>query len=155
MRGRASRLACAPMRRTLLHFLLLTVFAVVARAGEWTLYKVGGRDHVSLDNVAECYNLGTVRRAGNDFLMAVGNRSLRGTAGSVEFYINGLKFNLSYPISEADGKLTVSRMDLTKVIEPVMRPSKIKNAEKVDTIVLDAGHGGHDRGALRDRKSVV
>ena len=136
------------MRRTLLHFLLLTVFAVVARAGEWTLYKVGGRDHVSLDNVAEFYNLGTVRRAGNDFLMAVGNRSLRGTAGSVEFYINGLKFNLSYPISEADGKLTVSRMDLTKVIEPVMRPSKIKGAEKIDTIVLDAGHGGHDRGAL-------
>ena len=56
MRGRASRLACAPMRRTLLHFLLLTVFAVVARAGEWTLYKVGGRDHVSLDNVAYVLN---------------------------------------------------------------------------------------------------
>ena len=34
------------------------------------------------------------------------------------------------------------------VIEPVLRPSKIKGAEKVNTIVLDAGHGGHDRGAL-------
>ena len=31
-------------------------------------------------------------------------------------------------------------MDLTKVIEPVLRPSRIKNAEKVDTIILDAGH---------------
>jgi len=41
----------------------------------------------------------------------------------------------------------VSRMDLTKVIEPVLRPSRIKDAEKVDTIILDPGHGGHDRGA--------
>ena len=136
------------MRRTLLHFLLLLVFATAARAGEWTLYKVGGRDHVSVENVAEFYNLGSVRRANNDFLMSVGSRSLRGALGSVEFYINGLKFNLSYPISEVGGKLVVSRMDLTKVIEPVMRPSKIKNAEKIDTVVLDAGHGGHDRGAL-------
>src|SRR5262249_39819838 len=37
--------------------------------------------------------------------------------------------------------------DLTKVLEPVLRPQKIKNGEKVDTIVLDPGHGGHDNGA--------
>lgn len=137
------------MRRPLLHFFLLCFFlSGLARAGEWTLYKVGGRDHVSLENLAEFYNLGTVRVANKNFLMSVGTRSLRGSLGSVEFYINGLKFNLSYPIAEADGKLVVSRMDLTKVIEPVLRPSKIKNAEKIDTIVLDAGHGGHDRGAV-------
>ncbi len=137
------------MRRTLLPFLMLAFFlSGLARASEWTLYKVGGRDHVSLENLAEFYNLGTVRVANKDFLMAVEHRSLRGSLGSVEFYINGLKFNLSYPISEVDGKLVVSRMDLTKVIEPVLRPNKIKNAEKINTIVLDAGHGGHDRGAL-------
>jgi N-acetylmuramoyl-L-alanine amidase len=38
-------------------------------------------------------------------------------------------------------------MDLVKVIEPVLRPSKIKGAETVDTIVLDPGHGGHANGA--------
>ena len=136
------------MRRTLFHFLTILIFAAVARAGEWTLYKVGGRDHVSLENVAEFYSLGNVRRANNDFAMSVEKKSLRGTAGSVEFYINGLKFNLSYPITEQDGRLLISRMDLTKVIEPVLRPNKIKDAEKINTIVLDAGHGGHDRGAL-------
>ena len=136
------------MRRTLLHLLTILFLATTARAGEWTLYKVGGRDHVSLENVGEFYTLGSLRRANNDFALSVGNKSLRGTAGSVEFYINGLKFNLSYPIAEVDGKLVISRMDLTKVIEPVLRPSKIKGAEKIDTIVLDAGHGGHDRGAL-------
>ena len=146
--SKTARLACAPMCRTLLHLLMVLFFAATAGAAEWTLYKVGGRDHVSLENVAEFYSLGAVRRANNDFVLSVGSRSLRGTAGSVEFYINGLKFNLSYPIAEVDGRLVVSRMDLTKVIEPVLRPSKIKGAEKIDTIVLDAGHGGHDRGAL-------
>ncbi len=136
------------MRRTLFFLMvcLLTVFT--ARAGEWTLYKVGGRDHVSLENLAEFYNLGGVRVANKEFVMSAGYRSLRGSLGSVEFFINGLKFNLSYPIAEVNGKLVVSRMDLTKIIEPVLRPSKIKNAEKIDTIVLDAGHGGHDRGAI-------
>ena len=117
-------------------------------ATDWTLYKIGGRDYVSIDNLAKFYNLGLVNRANNAFTVISGHRSLRGSAGSVEFYINGLKFNLSYPIAEVDGKLVVSRMDLTKVIEPVLRPSKIKGAEEIDTIVLDAGHGGHDRGAM-------
>jgi len=114
---------------------------------DWTLINVGGRDHVTLDNVAEFYGLGKLRRVGNDFVMNTGQRSLRGAQGSVDFFINGLKFNLSYPIAESGGVLLVSRMDLTKVIEPVLRPQRIQGAEKVDTIVLDAGHGGYDNGA--------
>jgi N-acetylmuramoyl-L-alanine amidase len=38
-------------------------------------------------------------------------------------------------------------MDLVKLVEPVMRPGRIKNSEPIDTVVLDAGHGGHDTGA--------
>ena len=125
-----------------------STFAVAAtRQGDWTLYKLGGRDYVSVENVAEFYSLSQVQVVGNNFLIKGGNRSLRGQAGSVEFFINNLKFNLSYPVMESSGHLCISRMDLTKLIEPVMRPGKIKDAEKIDTIVLDAGHGGHDNGA--------
>src|SRR6185436_300100 len=35
-----------------------------------------------------------------------------------------------------------------KLAEPVMRPSRIKNTEPIDTVVLDPGHGGDDNGAL-------
>jgi N-acetylmuramoyl-L-alanine amidase len=127
---------------------MLVLAAQFARgAGDWTLLKVGGRDHVTLDNVSQFYGLGGVQRVSNDFTMRSGGRSLRGSAGSVEFYINNLKFNLSYPIVEHGGHLCVSRMDLTKVIEPVLRPSRIRNAELIDTIILDAGHGAHDKGA--------
>ena len=114
---------------------------------EWTLIKLGGRDYVPLENVADFYGLGTLRRAGNDAIMELGPRSLQGAANSAEFFINRLKFNLSYPVVEHEGHLLISRMDLSKIIEPVLRPQKIKNAEKVDTIVLDPGHGGHDNGA--------
>jgi N-acetylmuramoyl-L-alanine amidase len=126
-------------------FFALLFCVAAAHAADWKLIKVGGRDHVTLANVAEFYGLGGVQRVSNTFTLRLGSRSLRGRAGSVEFYINNLKFNLSYPIAEHNGQLYISRMDLTKVIEPVLRPSRIAGAEKVDTIVLDAGHGGHDR----------
>ncbi len=130
----------------LLLVLGLPTFAAT-KSGDWTLYKLGGRDYVSLENVSEFYGLTGLQRDGKGFLIRAGSRSLRGSVGASEFFINNLKFNLSYPIAEHDGVLCMSRMDLTKVVEPVMRPGKIKDAERIDTIVLDAGHGGHDNGA--------
>ncbi len=116
-------------------------------AGDWSLVKIGGRDYVSLENVARFYELGGVRRAGNNAETGTTDRNLRANSGSNELFINNLKFILSYPVAEHDGALLVSRMDLTKVIEPVLRPSRIRGAEMVNTIILDPGHGGHDRGA--------
>ena len=142
------------MRRVLskaiaLTFLLSAEAANAAQhVGDWTLYKLEGRDYVTLNNISDFYGANGVQRTGgSNFLVRAGSRSLRGATNSVEFFINNLKFNLSYPIVEHDGHLCISRMDLTKVVEPVMRPGKIKGAEKVDTVVLDAGHGGHDNGA--------
>jgi N-acetylmuramoyl-L-alanine amidase len=135
------------MRRAFLAGFALLLCAATTTFADWTLIKLGGRDYVPLEEVAQFYGLGHVQRTGNDAVMEMGARSLRGTANSVEFFINRLKFNLSYPVTDQDGQLVISRMDLAKIIEPVLRPQKIRNAEKVDTIVLDAGHGGHDNGA--------
>jgi len=127
--------------------LLLCIAASSHAQSPWTLYKIGGRDYVPLENVASFYGLGHCVQVGNETTMESGARSLKGSINSVEFYINRLKFNLSYPIESYNGTPVMSRMDLTKVIEPVLRPQKIRNAEKIDTIVLDPGHGGHDNGA--------
>src|SRR5262245_7887395 len=105
------------MRRAFAVGIALFLCFAASSFAEWTLSKIGGRDYVPLDDVAEFYGLGGVRRAGNDAIMELGPRSLKGSANSVEFYINRLKFNLSYPISEHDGRLWLSRMDLTKVLE--------------------------------------
>lgn len=135
------------MRILRIIFVMLFACTAMAVAGDWALIKHEGRDHVTLENVAQFYGLGNVTRVKNDLNIGTYGHSLRGSVGSNEFYINNLKFILSYPIADYNGQPIVSRMDLTKVIEPVLRPSRIKGAEKVDTIILDPGHGGHDNGA--------
>jgi N-acetylmuramoyl-L-alanine amidase len=135
------------MRKIRLSLLVLFAACAPALAADWTLIKHDGRDYVTLDNIAEFYGLAGISKVSNSVLVGSGTRTLRGGVGSSELYINNLKFILSYPIAESGGHLLVSRMDLTKLIEPVLRPSRIRNAEKIDTVVLDPGHGGHDNGA--------
>jgi len=123
------------------------LFCAVARGGDWTIIKYGGRDHVTMRNIADFYDLGDYQRTANTLTLGSPGRSLRGAIGSNELYINNLKFILSYPIEDFDGEAIVSRMDLTKIIEPVLRPSRIRDAAIIDSVVLDPGHGGYDNGA--------
>ncbi|MFL6546346.1 MAG: N-acetylmuramoyl-L-alanine amidase, partial [Candidatus Udaeobacter sp.] len=53
-----------------------------------------------------------------------------------------------FPLIEQDGKYLVSRTDVAKTIEPLVRPHRVPNVGKVDTVVLDPGHGGHDKGQV-------
>ncbi len=117
-------------------------------AQDWVVVKADGRDYLTMDNIAEFYGLSAVKRNDREASATSGVRNIRTTAGSPDFFINNLKFILSYPAIERDGKVCISRLDLVKLVEPVMRPSRIKNAEPIDTVVLDAGHGGHDSGAM-------
>ncbi len=135
------------MMRPLLGFFAALCLLQPLRAGDWDVIKCGGRDYLTLDNVSRFYGLGAVNRVSNSFVLGSSGHGLRGSAGSNELYINNLKFILSYPLEEERGELLVSRMDLTKVIEPVLRPSRIRNAALVDTVILDPGHGGYDNGA--------
>ena len=136
------------MHRLLILFTVLLGLVPAFGAQDWAVVKVEGRDYLTMDNIAEFYSLSTVRRKDREASAASGVRSIRASIGSPDFFINNLKFILSYPAVERDGKVCISRMDLVKLIEPVMRPSRIKNAEPIDTVVLDAGHGGHDNGAM-------
>ncbi len=42
----------------------------------------------------------------------------------------------------------VSRTDVAKTIEPLVRPHRVPDVGKVQTVVLDPGHGGHDKGQV-------
>ena len=121
---------------------------IPASGADWTVVKSDGRDYLTMDNIAEFYGLSKVRRRDREASATSGVRSIRASSGSPDFFINNLKFILSYPAIERDGHVCISRMDLVKLVEPVMRPSRIKNAEPIDTVILDAGHGGHDSGAM-------
>jgi N-acetylmuramoyl-L-alanine amidase len=113
---------------------------------DWALIKHEGRDYVPLDDVAKFYSF-----AQADFSqdrVGLSNETLRmqGAVNSRELYLNGLKFILSFPIAKVDERIVISRLDLSKLVEPVLRPARIQ-AGPARTVVLDAGHGGHDQGA--------
>jgi N-acetylmuramoyl-L-alanine amidase len=62
--------------------------------------------------------------------------------------INGARSWLCFPVIEQDGKFLVSRTDVAKTLEPLVRPHRVPNVGNVQTVVLDPGHGGYDKGQV-------
>src|SRR5881409_735544 len=122
-----------------------TMFA----ASDWEIIKVSGHDYLSVDNISRFYGLpaGVAAAADKSQLDAVKN-PLEFVSGSREAMINGARSWLCFPLVEYDGKYLVSRTDVAKTIEPLVRPHRVANVGKVETIVLDLGHGGYDKGQV-------
>jgi N-acetylmuramoyl-L-alanine amidase len=76
------------------------------------------------------------------------NSQFEVTVGLREVQINGVKQWLAFPVLAHEGKVFISRLDLSKIIEPRLRPEMIVGLQPFTTVVLDPGHGGHDRGAI-------
>jgi len=131
--------------------LLVFLLAITHSRAAWQVEMVEGRRHVPIEDVSRFYQLQPPVKNGRDFEISGKGRKIRGEAGAREVFINNVKYVLCFPIREKNGKILISAMDVTKIIEPVMRPSLIKNAAPFRTVVLDAGHGGHDSGAKGGR----
>ena len=115
---------------------------------DWQIIKVGPRDYLSVDNIAKFYGLlGNVDSTGKSVVLNNGRNQLQLTLESREAIVNGVRNWLCFPVVAQDNKFLVSRIDLAKTIEPQLRPQMIQRKGKVQTVVLDAGHGGFDKGA--------
>lgn len=129
-------------------FVLICLFlGVAAEAATWNVIKVGGRRYVPISDVAKFYRLDEDKSDRKAFKLSANGREIRGTTGGRDLYINGVKYVLCFPMESRSGEVYLSAMDVTKIIEPILRPGKIKDVERIRTVVLDAGHGGHDSGA--------
>src|SRR6184192_1021112 len=118
-------------------------------ADDWQIIKVSGHDYLSVDNISKFYGLAAeVVPVGGKTQLETVSSPLEFVRGSREVMINGARSWLCFPIIEHGGRFLVSRTDLAKTIEPLVRPQRVPNAGKVETVVLDPGHGGHDKGAL-------
>jgi len=115
-------------------------------AFDWTLIKEEGRDYVPITDLARFYNFTQADYSADRVSLSGPTLRLQGSASSKELYLNGLKFILNFPMTREGDKVLISRMDLSKLVDPVLRPAKIET-EPVTTVVLDAGHGGVDQGA--------
>jgi N-acetylmuramoyl-L-alanine amidase len=115
---------------------------------DWHVIKVGLRDYLSADNIAKFYGLlGNVDSTGKTVVLNNGRNQLQLTLDSREAIVNGVRNWLCFPVVAQDNKFLVSRIDLAKTIEPQLRPQMLQRKGKVQTVVLDAGHGGFDKGA--------
>ena len=113
----------------------------------WQVISVNGRDYLTLENIAAFYQLtDTPSVDGHSAVLSDSRVRIETFANPREIAINGVKQWLSFPMLYQDGQLLVTRFDLAKTIEPCLRPTMIGNLAPVQTVVLDAGHGGQDGG---------
>ncbi len=113
----------------------------------WELLHYQGADYVTAASVQRFYRFHNLAVEGNRVTFTSPVLLMRATLGSQDLLINNIKFVLNDPVMELNGKPCFSRLDLCKLIDPVLRPSYINSSSGFDTVVIDPGHGGHDSGA--------
>jgi N-acetylmuramoyl-L-alanine amidase len=113
----------------------------------WELYRYQERDYVSAASIHKFYRFNNLDVEGNSVWLRSPVLVMKATLGSQDLLINNIKFILSDPVLELKGKPCFSRLDLCKLIDPVLRPSYIGSGSSFDTVIIDPGHGGHDSGA--------
>jgi N-acetylmuramoyl-L-alanine amidase len=113
----------------------------------WKLLKVKGLDYVSVESLKNFYHFTKLTKSGKDLVLENSKVEMRLKVGGHECLMNNVKFVFSNPVIASGRDVYVSRVDLAKLIDPVLRPNFIRNAGNFQTVILDAGHGGKDPGA--------
>ncbi len=113
----------------------------------WEVVKIGGRDYVSVESIRKFYSFTKLTRTGNSVVLENPKVEMKLKVGGNECLMNNVKFVFSNAVSSSGNKVYVSRMDLAKLIDPVLRPNFIRKAGDFRTVIIDAGHGGKDPGA--------
>ncbi len=129
-------------------FLFLALLPGLAGAATWNIVLMNQRRYVPISDVAAFYRMTQEAASGSSFRLSSANRVIEGKAESGDVRINGVKYVTCFPLQARGGTVYISAMDVSKIIEPVMRPGKIQAATPIHTIVLDAGHGGQDSGSV-------
>jgi N-acetylmuramoyl-L-alanine amidase len=144
MRPRLSRW---PRLAAVVCFLIWAAAGDVLAAG-WKIKRLAGRDYLPVAQIAAFYEMSMQPRGDRGVILKSGKRLMEFAKNSREARIDGVKQWLSFPALYFGGQYFISRMDLAKTIDPLMRPDRIPGLKPVHTVVLDPGHGGHDRGAV-------
>ena len=123
-------------------------FASLTSLPAWEIRSFQGRDYLSFEEVSSFYGLQPASASSQGARKFSGaGREIVVASNSRELFINGIAHWLAFPVMEHEGELFLSRLDLGKTVEPALHPERIPGFPVVDTVVLDAGHGGTDSGA--------
>ena len=125
------------------------VFALPLRAFDWETATSNGREYVTLRSFCQFYSFSYQAPSGNDRFVGrnTTGHSISLKLGNADMYLDGVHYLLSFPIEGGDHDWLVSRMDVIKLFEPILRPTEISGRRAIRGVVIDAGHGGSDNGA--------
>jgi N-acetylmuramoyl-L-alanine amidase len=118
-----------------------------AAPGGWDMAKIDGRQYAAVESIRQFYGFAKLSRSGPKLVLDNPKVQMKLTIGGNECLMNNVKFVFSHPVAVVGDKPYVSRVDLEKLIDPVLRPNFIQNAGDFRTVILDPGHGGKDPGA--------
>ena len=145
-----SLLSLSPRKTALLPLVGLFLCALPASgaAKGWETVRHNGHDYVTVRSIKEFYRFQSMKVNGR--FLELENRAvkIRFTIGGQEVFMNNVKFVFSFKVLPLQGRYLVSRIDLSKLVDPVLRPSYIGTSTPFDTVIIDPGHGGNDPGAV-------
>ncbi len=95
--------------------------SVSARA--WEVVSYAEREYVTAESMRVFYGFKTLKRSGNTVELDRPEILMQMAIGQQDCLINGVKFVLSNKVECVDGKVLISRIDLVKLIDPVLRPT--------------------------------
>lgn len=115
----------------------------------WTATRVGETSYLPLENLRSFYKLLPRDEAGKGSICTVGTPdiTLSFGPGKRDMTIGGYRLRLTHPVSRNHaGELLISKADMVKLVDPILRPTYIQDRMIVRTVVIDPGHGGQDTG---------
>jgi N-acetylmuramoyl-L-alanine amidase len=113
----------------------------------WKVKEYRNSKYVPLSQVKDFYGFTSMTKSGGYIILRNSEVELKFRAGGQEVLMNNVKFIFSHAVVSL-GTYHISIVDLSKVIDPVLRPFEIKEAKEFDTVIIDPGHGGKDAGAV-------
>lgn len=145
---------------------LLLIFTVLASGStasaqvnqppfQWEPVTINGQEYLPIEQLKIFYQLEENEQIGKKISLENKRVKIHFTLDDQAAYFNGVKIFLSEPIKEHQGTAHISLLDLSSLLDPVIRPKFIANVKKPQTIILDPGHGGKDRGAANLESSLT
>ncbi|MCH2025495.1 MAG: N-acetylmuramoyl-L-alanine amidase, partial [Verrucomicrobiales bacterium] len=129
---------------------ILFIYSLVeeSHGAAWQVIKHNGREYVTAQNIKDFYRFSSLEINKGSLKFRSPKIEMRIKNGSDNLYINTVLFRLSYKVVQKNNNYLFSRIDLAKLIDPVLRPSYIKTAKRFRTVIIDPGHGGTDPGSV-------
>lgn len=147
--GNAPFFPDAPMsRRSFLKSAALFAF-LFGSGKDSSAMKIKGVEYVSAAYVAKRFGMKyktlSPRKAQRVYGSGV---SMDFSVHKRDMSLNGLKIWLGFPVAENGGMLYIALADVENTLVPILQPHRLKPPPPLSHIVIDAGHGGKDKGAM-------